>query len=435
MRRPATLALVTLGLAYASLAQGIGWNQSAHYALVRALADGTAVVDRYRDETGDVSWVDGHYYAAKAPGLALTVLPVYVMLDALGIKELMARVPGAADEAVGMLWALGLFGCVLPATAIAVLVRRLGDDVEPGYGLPAAVAAGLGTLILPFATVFFAHVLAAALAFAAFAVLWLRPRWGLAGGVLAGLAVTVDYPLALAAVLVGVYAVAHRRAYAYVPGLALGVVPLLAYQWWAFGSPFHVAYEDAVSVGGESGHDVLGANEGGFFGIGAPSFRTALDLLFGDPIGLLRLSPVTALGVLGTALLFRRGRRAEALTIGAVALAYVVYNSGYEPPFGGFVPGPRFLVPILPFLAVPLALAWRRFPRLTFAAAAVSIVVMVGVTVTGPLLAVDGRWTERFADGYFSGRSWPTVVPFFAFVVATIALTWIARPKPAGTLE
>ena len=52
----------------------VGWNQGAHYALVRALADGTPTIDRTRFEvggggTGDISRIHGHYYAAKAPGL------------------------------------------------------------------------------------------------------------------------------------------------------------------------------------------------------------------------------------------------------------------------------------------------------------------------------------------------------------------------------
>ena len=65
--------------------QYLGWNQGAHYALVRALANGTPYVDKTRfevgkggmaeDGTGDLSLIDGHYYAAKSPGLAFAVLP------------------------------------------------------------------------------------------------------------------------------------------------------------------------------------------------------------------------------------------------------------------------------------------------------------------------------------------------------------------------
>ena len=46
----------------------------------------------------------------------------------------------------------------------------------------------------------------------------------------------------------------------------------------------------------------------------------------------------------------------------AVAAVYFLYNAGYWLPFGGGTPGPRFLIPTLPFLALGLAVAWRRWP-------------------------------------------------------------------------
>jgi hypothetical protein len=363
-----------------------------------------------------------------------------------------------------MLWALGLVGCVLPALGVAFLVRRLGDLAEPGLGLLAAVAAGTGTLLLPFATLFFSHVLAAALAFAAFALLWLRGQslapderetaqpgdfvgtvpdpelsragaWGLSpwilvAGVLAGLAVVADYPLALAVVLVGLYALTRgpRSGALYAGGVALGLVPLLAYNLWAFGSVTHLSYEDAVLVGGATGHDVLGANASGFFGIGEPSFRVAMELLFA-PVGLLRLTPIVAAAAAGV-VVFRRGFRAEAVLIGALALSYLVYNSGYFQPFGGFVPGPRFLVPILPFLGVGLVSAFRAFPLTTLLLAGISTALMTAVTITGPLLAFDGRWHVRLFDGWFGGRHWYVIAPFVGFVgLAAFLAVRAARPR------
>src|SRR4029453_4388856 len=92
-------------------------------------------------------------------------LPPYVVMDAAG----------AAEESSGLhqsLWLLTIWGAVLPATILVLLVQALGDRIAPGYGTITAVTLGVSTLLLPFATMFFAHALTAALAFAAFALVW-----------------------------------------------------------------------------------------------------------------------------------------------------------------------------------------------------------------------------------------------------------------------
>ena len=80
-----------------------------------------------------------------------------------------------------------------------------------------------------------------------------------------------------------------------------------------------------------------------------------------------------------------RSHRHEALLIGGLGLAFLVYNAGYDVPFGGDSPGPRFLIATLPFLAVPLALSYARWPWVTMSLALPSAVYAVGVTLTGPV--------------------------------------------------
>jgi hypothetical protein len=183
----------------------------------------------------------------------------------------------------------------------------------------------------------------------------------------------------------------------------------------------------------------LPRHQSGFFGIRPPSFEIFVTLLFSSR-GLLILSPVLIMGVIGTVLLYRRGRRAEALVIAGVTLAYVAYNSGYYLPFGGGTPGPRFLTTMLPFLAVPIALTWRRFPAQTLALAGISIVIFGLVTITHPLIGYEtetATWT-RYATTHwfqptivssFNGtRSYLAPLPFLVLAVIAVLLAVRATP-------
>ncbi len=101
-------------------------------------------------------------------------------------------------------------------------------------------------------------------------------------------------------------------------------------------------------------------------------------------------------------LLYRRGRRAEALTIGGICLCYVGYNSGYYLPFGGGFMGPRFLTTMLPFLAMPLGIAFKRYPGPTIALGAVSITTTVIATITHPLIGYETEtvvWVRYLREG------------------------------------
>ena len=94
--RPVLPILLLVG-AFAVLVQASGANQASHYALVRALADGTAVIDPYRAETPDTSYFEGRFYSVKAPGLAFTTLPFHVAVDETGLLGV-ARRAGAEAE-------------------------------------------------------------------------------------------------------------------------------------------------------------------------------------------------------------------------------------------------------------------------------------------------------------------------------------------------
>ena len=464
--RPGLAAIACLGIAWGFVMHSMGWAQLAHFAQVRALADGQANIDRWHWQTKDKAWVDGHFYSVKAPGLPLLTLPEYMALDVAGAWSVSReaadsashaahprwappghsypyvmqygfdphramRVETQVEDEAPMVWALTLLGAVIPAIVLLLLVRWAGDRIQPGYGTAAAVTLGLGTILMTFAAEYFSHVAAAALGFATFAILF-REREGpprllpvAAAGLVAGLAVTFEYPLGLLGIILFVYALSRPaprlpRALTYGAAAVIGAAPALAFNWWALGSPLDFAYSSAVAIQGLSGHAVLGLNDPGFFCIAVPRPSAALDL--------------------GAVLMRHTERRAEANVVLAVAAVFFVYNSGYWLPFGGGTPGPRFLIPAMPFLALGWAVSYKRLPALTLAMAVPSFLLMLVGSMTFPLIGQNGTstWAGELGNGILEqtlltvvgvGNSWLATAPVVAALATAIVLAARATPR------
>jgi hypothetical protein len=442
-RRLALAAILFVGIAYATMIQSFSWNQTSHYDLVRSVNVERTNIDAYQQNTGDKVFYKGHWYSARAPGLALFALPFYDTLNALNAPQ-WARARDALRGEDEVIYLIGLWANVLPGLLLLLLVWRVAERLEPGFGAAAAVSLGLGTMILPLSTLLFSHVFTAFLGFGAFALM-LRERDGppspsllAVAGLAMGYAVASEYPLFFVAAVLGLYLLSRRdslnvrgvltRAGAYIAGGIVGIVPLLLYNHFAFDSWTHLAYSDVPR------------QQHGFFGIDVPSLKVLATLLF-DSRGLLTISPVLIMGAIGTVMLYRRAKRAEALTIGAICLCYVGYNSGYYLPFGGGFMGPRFLTTMLPFLAVPLGIAFKRFPGPTIALAAVSIATTVIATITHPLIGYENEavvWTRYLGKGFFQptiasayglGRGWGGIWPFLVAAGAGVLLAMLATAR------
>jgi hypothetical protein len=143
--------------------------------------------------------------------------------------------------------------------------------------------------------------------------------------------------------------------------------------------------------------------------MGFPHPRDALELLFAAK-GLFVLTPVWALACAGLVVMWRRGARAETVVVAGIAVAFLIYNAGYTlhhdvastlRPFAGFQGGARLLVPILPFLALPLGLIWRSFPLTTTTLALASITVTSVSIAADPLLVAEdaASWFHRLERG------------------------------------
>ena len=138
-KRIALVAILLVGVAYVTVIQSFSWNQTSHFDLIRSLNVEKTNIDQYKDNTGDEVEYKGHIYSARAPGLALFALPFYDTLKAFDAEKV-ARSSQAQHGEDEMIYFVGLWGNVLPGLLLLLLVWRVAERFEPGYGAAAAVA-------------------------------------------------------------------------------------------------------------------------------------------------------------------------------------------------------------------------------------------------------------------------------------------------------
>ena len=322
---------------------------------------GSVTIDQLRwnqDLSGGIGkyGVDGHLYSKYGWGASVAAAPFYLaaqMLPTLGSVQAAMLLNALVTALTGML----VFLCA----------RRLGVGRTAAAGV--ALIFGLATLAWPYAKYFFGEPLSGLTLLAAFYCLlcyrdehrW-TPLW-LAGLALAGsLAVKTANAAAIPLffMLLAIYewqpAGGGRRDFpGYLRSLVLRCLPLavpvllaggvtLAYNFLRFGAPLDAGYLPIEQFSGKLQEGLPG-------------------LLLSPGRGLLFYVPVMLLLIPALPVLWR-ARRAEAAFILLLAASQTLLYARWHVWFGGWCWGPRFLEPLMPFLALALGPwlegAWRR---------------------------------------------------------------------------
>jgi len=346
------------------------------------------------------------FYAKYGPGLPLCAVPAYLAGKALaplarpGEKGLFDVSGGKRnswydvsrsnfDEAFHAFAVSWTNSAVVAATVAGVFLI----GVELGFGLLPSLLSGLiggiATPLWPYSKTFFAEPLGG-LGLTWFFYFILRgrgagsPRWRwMAAGLCLGVCVLAKPAhlvlLLPAALLVAGYArrlpgrEAAGRVTAFAGGILPGIALIALRNHLCFGAWWETGYGDEIRQWT------------------TPLWEGIAGLLVSPGRGLLLYFPVWIL-VAAASRRFYRSHRLESLFIAGCPAVLLVLHARWHSWEGGWCWGPRFLLPAIPVLLIPLASMFQDPPRSRAARLAVA-----GVVVLGCLVALSGIWVD-FSD-------------------------------------
>jgi len=385
--------------------------------------------------SGDIGYVPwtGHFHPNKPPGTTFLALPAYFLIYHL--ERWLGVNPDHWWPLTVNAWLTSVLSVGLVSALGCVIFFRLARELAGGAWLPALLATlafAFGTTFFPFGTLLFDHNLTAIFLLFAFFGLW-RVRgkeraaasWLLLSGLCAGIAAVTNYIAAVAGIFLGLYALLatlprdapHRWNWRAALLFSLGVLPpfllICWYGWMCFGSPFKLNTDF---------QNPLFKVEGGALGMfEMPRAYVAGLLLISPYRGIFFLAPVLLMSLSGFYVWLREKTYApEARLCLAIFAFFFLVNASFNGYHGGFSAGPRYLVPALPFLALPLVVAFLRWRRLTLALAVISVVHQTLLTATDAQnsLAVGGHARLDDAhrkDDFFSQIVGEYAWPLFAY--------------------
>jgi hypothetical protein len=371
-------------------------NESCRYMLIKAVVDYHSLsVDKLNpNKFDDVSFYKGHFYSAKAIGAPMLGIPVY------RIMKCVSPLTKSVERYLIRIFVSTLPFCIL-GMLLFLMAERMG--VSPANAYLMVLAYSFGSISIIHAMLFSGHQTAASFTFFSFALLYMTSSANnriinylsfFSAGLLAGVGALCDYTAIYIAFVITAYmlslTVSWKCKMLFIVGGAICASLLGIYNAICFGNPLHMSYSVMSNARFSAGVAT------GFLGIALPKTEAIWSLLFSPSRGLFFIMPVFLYSLAGFVRMWRMSYRKEVVAIISICFGYLMMISGFYGWHGGWTFGPRYLVPMLPFLALPMAFAPLRsvwFLLLFFISALqvlipASVFIAVSEQIVNPILEI-----------------------------------------------
>ncbi|HUO06298.1 MAG TPA: PA14 domain-containing protein [Candidatus Binataceae bacterium] len=445
---------------YTYFYQGSDHSVACRFDQIRSILERNAVwIDDFSGyNTADIVGIHGHTFSVKAPGTSYTAIVQWKW-----VRFLLSHMPNSLFESLAnhlhtgrepLYWAFATYLTTILSTSLIIALlcvvmfrfaRVLGASEGRAAGL--SLILGLGTIVFPYATELTGEPVAGACLFTALYLLATfdsnSSAWrALGAGFLTGWAVLNDYPVALVAVGIGLYALLHLiRLRETIAMLAFAVIALVGgaflyeshhvllalvpaaaglfalmlawlllknseiiqlvaftlgalvpaalmfhFNWLAFGNPLFFSYQAFKEV---AGNNQFPEQRQGFVGLTYPKIVNLWNVVVDPQRGLLFCNPVLWLSFLGAGYWMRTGRtRAVCATTVYAFIIMILFNASYGESIvswgGGTATGPRQIIAAVPFMVLPIAFLPAAYDYVIGALGVVSAAIMLMATSTNP---------------------------------------------------
>jgi len=312
----------------------------------------------------DNAFYKNHWYSGFAPGSSFIALPSYLVLKPFTyiIPDFVYGYPKFQVKTV----LLNVFATVLVLIPLAVflsvlLYRFTGSFIKNRlYRILTSLIFSFGTLFFYYSTEYEARVLAAFFSFASFYILFksrksgVKPFYLFVAGFFSSMAITIEYLQVIISGILFLYLVSflrNKKVVYYIIGAAVPVLFMLTYNYAAFDSPFKIGYN---FIQGEFAQ----VTEGTFSSF---SFSNLWYYTFSPKYGLFFYMPVLLLCFYGLYLGLKEKKEywREWLVVVLVFLGYLLAITSFRYE-SACTFGPRYLMPVIPFMFLPLPLVMNR---------------------------------------------------------------------------
>ncbi len=285
-------------------------------------------IDNFKDKTGDITFVNGHYYSDKAPLPTFVAVPFYAFFSNI-------LPPKSIEEKVIIALRIGTFFCsTLPFFFIVCLI------IIPGFSKQSQSRIGLVLLtifscfIYTYASAFWGHMLTAICLLLAFK--FIQEGKFYAAGLMAGASFACEYIYAIIIACWVLYFLIDSKQIKSTIEICLGCLPgiflVMLNNYLITSNPFEMTYKSFAT----EGFDAIKTN----YGFSFPLTKALYGLSFSDYRGLFWYLPIL------TPLIFFSYKEKKNGMLFFSFIVFFMVLSSFHFWHGGWAYGPRYLLPL-----------------------------------------------------------------------------------------